>query len=154
MIKYSIRNNALGVKKYEECSDLALFNANYHIDANDPQLSNRIMKYKKYDYVDYTHVRDSTTTSRNINLVESDISLTDFINLFRNQIYKYIKHSHSARWHELQFKKSRDVFGKGTILSIVNFAENFTFTPQKEIHSKYYHSNQVSIPIHIMYRHA
>ena len=49
-------------KKCEECSDLALFNANYHIDANDPQLSNHIVKWKRYDYVDYTHVPDSMTT--------------------------------------------------------------------------------------------
>ena len=52
MIKYSIRNNVLEVKKCEECLDLALFNSNYHIDANDPQLSNCIVKWKRYDYVD------------------------------------------------------------------------------------------------------
>jgi len=101
MIKYSIRNNASEVRKCEECFDLALFNANYHIDANDPQISNHIVKWKRYEYVDYTPVTDSTSTSRKINLVESDISLTDFMNLFRDQIYKYIKHSHSARWKDL-----------------------------------------------------
>ena len=99
------------------------------------------MKWKRYEYVDYTPVTDSTSTSRKINLVESDISLTDFMNLFRDQIYKYIKHSHSARWQDLQFKQSRDVFGKETILSIADFAENYTFTPQKEIQSEYYHSD-------------
>ena len=76
------------------------------------------------------------------------------MNLFRDQIYKYIKHSHSARGKDLQFKKSRDVFGKGAILSIVNFAENYTFTLQKEIQSEYCHSDKVSILVHIMYRHA
>ena len=40
-------------KKYDECSNLALFNANYHIDANDPKISNRIVKWKRYEYVDY-----------------------------------------------------------------------------------------------------
>ena len=106
MIKYSIRNNASGGKKCEECFDLALFNANYHIDANDPQISNHIVKWKRYEYVGYTPVIDSTSTSRKINLVEIDISLIDFMNFFRDQIYKYIKHSHSARWQDLQFKKS------------------------------------------------
>ena len=110
MIKNSIRNNASEVKKCEECSNLALFNANYHIDTNDPQLSNRIVKWKRYDYVDYTPIIDSTTTSRKLNLAESDISLTYFMNLFRDQIYKYIKHSHSAQSQDLQFKQSRDVF--------------------------------------------
>ena len=61
------------------------------------------------------------------------------------QIYKYIKNCHKARWQDLQFKQSREVFPKGTILSVVDFVENYTFSPQKEIQSKYYHSDQVSI---------
>ena len=35
-------------KKCEECSDLAPFNSNYHIEANDPQISNHIVKWKRY----------------------------------------------------------------------------------------------------------
>ena len=115
---------------------------------------NCIVKWKRYEDVDYTPVTDSTSTSRKINLVESDISLIDFMNLFRDQIYKYIKHSHLARWQDLYFKQSRDVFGKETILFIVDFDENYTFTSQKEIQSEYYHSDHVSILVHIMYRHA
>ena len=41
-----------------------------------------------------------------------------------------------------------------TILSIVDFAKNYTFVPQNEIHSEYYHSDQVSMLFHILYRHA
>ena len=93
-------------KKCEECFDSVLFNANYHIDANGPQISNRIVKWKRYEYVDYTPITNSTTTSRKINLVESDISLKIFMNLFKDQIYKYIKYSHLARWKDLQFKQS------------------------------------------------
>ena len=64
---------------------------------------------------------------------------------FEKEIDKYIKHSHRPRWQELQLKQSRDVFPQGTIFSEVDFAENYTFEAQKEIHSEYYHSNQVSI---------
>ena len=46
------------------------------------------------------------------------------------------------------------MFPKGTILSVVDFAENYTFSPQKEIQSEYYHLDQVSIFVHILYRHA
>ena len=37
---------------------------------------------------------------------------------------------------------------------MVDFIENYTFTPQKEIESEYYHSYQVSMLVHILYRHA
>ena len=46
------------------------------------------------------------------------------------------------------------MFPKGKILSVVDFAENYTFSPQKEIQSEYYHSDQVSIFVHILYRHV
>ena len=37
---------------------------------------------------------------------------------------------------------------------MVDFAENCTFEVQKEIQSEYYHSHQVSIFFHVLYRHA
>ena len=36
---------------------------------------------------------------------------------------------------------------------MVGFAENYTFAPQREIQSEYYHSDQVSIFVHVLYRH-
>ena len=38
-----------------------------------------------------------------------------------------------------------------TIVSVVDFAENYTFPTQKEIQSEYYHSDQVSIFVHVLY---
>ena len=37
---------------------------------------------------------------------------------------------------------------------MVEFAENYTFAPQREKQSEYYHSNQVSILVHVLYIHA
>jgi hypothetical protein len=82
------------------------------------------------------------------------ICVIDFLKKFEEEIYKYTKHSHRARWKDLQFKQSREVFPPGTILSVVDFAENYTFTAQKEIQSEYYHSDQVTIFVHVLYRHA
>ena len=36
----------------------------------------------------------------------------------------------------------------------VYFAENYTFSPQRAIQSEYYHSDQVSIYVHVLYRHV
>ena len=73
---------------------------------------------------------------------------------FEEEIYKYTKHSHRARWQDLQFKQSREMFPPGTILSVVDFAENYTFAAQREIQSEYCHSNQVFIFIHILHIYA
>ena len=49
--------------------------------------------------------------------------------------------SHKYRWQALEFKHSREVFEPGTILSVVDFVENYIVSPQKEIQSEYYHSD-------------
>ena len=72
---------------------------------------------------------------------------------FEKLIYKYIKHSHKERWKDIQFKQSHVVFPVGTIFSVVDFVENYIFEAQKEIQSEYYHSNEVSIFVHVLYRH-
>ena len=59
-----------------------------------------------------------------------------------------------SRWQYLEFKHSCEVFEPDTILSVVEFAENYTFSPQKEIQSEYYHVDQVTISVHVLYRHA
>ena len=59
-----------------------------------------------------------------------------------------------AQWQDEQFKLCRDTFPLGTILSVVDFAGNYTLQPQNEIQSQYYHSKQVSIMFHITYKHG
>ena len=37
---------------------------------------------------------------------------------------------------------------------MVDFLEKYTFATQKEIQSEYYHSDQVLIFVHVLYRHS
>ena len=53
----------------------------------------------------------------------------------------YVKHVDVACWQDERFKTCRDTFPIGTILSVVDFAENYTLQPQNEIQSQYYHSD-------------
>ena len=71
----------------------------------------------------------SHVPSKSIDLLEDDIPISDFMDKFQSQIYKYIKHFHRSRWKALEFKHSHEVFEPGTILSVVDFAENYTFAP-------------------------
>ena len=41
-----------------------------------------------------------------------------------------------------------------TILSVVDFVENYTLQPQNEVQAKYYTSQQVSIFVHITFMHS
>ena len=59
-----------------------------------------------------------------------------------------------VRWEYEQFRICRDTFPLETILSMVEFAENYTLQPKNEIQSQYYHSEKVSIMLHITYQHG
>ena len=73
---------------------------------------------------------------------------------FQNQIYKYIKHSHSSRWKDFEFNTSHKVFEHGTILLVVYFIQKYTNSSKKKILSEYYHSDQVFIFLHVLYIHV
>ena len=70
---------------------------------------------------------------------------------FYEKTQQYVKHVYVARWKDKQSRACRDTFPIGTILLVVDFAENYTLQPQKKIQSQYYHSDQVNIMVHITY---
>ena len=102
-------------------------------------LSNVTVDWRRYEYNNYS-TSSSDAHSKRIDLREDKICVTYFLKKFESEIYNYTKHSHRERWQYLQFKHSREIFPTGTILSVVDFAENYTFVAQKEIQSEYYHS--------------
>ena len=87
-------------------------------------------------------------------LFVQQVCVCEFIPKFHGKIQYYIQHVHMAQWQDEQFKLCRDTFPLETILSVVDFAENYSLKPQTEIQSQYYHSEQVSIMAHITYRHG
>jgi hypothetical protein len=121
---------------------------------NYQSFSNIIVNWKRYEYINSTAPHSSNVISKRIDWRVDKICVIDFLKKFEEEIYKYTKHSHRDRWKDIQFKQSCEVFPPGTILSIVVFAENYTFAAQKEIQSEYYHSDQVTIFVHVIYRHA
>ena len=78
------------------------------------------------------------------------IQISDFVKEFIEKIHQYVQHDHLAQWQdEKLIRICRDTFPRGTILSVVYFAENYTLQPQNEIQSQYYQSEQVSLMVHI-----
>jgi hypothetical protein len=126
----------------------------YPIDMNDQSFSNIRVNWKRYEYINNTAPHSSNVISQRIDLKVDKICVIDFLKKFEEEIYKYTKHSHRAWCKDLQLKQSREVFPPGTILFVVDFAENYTFAAKKEIQSEYYHFDQVTIFVHVLYRHA
>ena len=75
-----------------------------------------------------------------IYFVSRQVQVCEFISEFRGKIQQYIQHVGMAGWEYEQFRICQDTFPLRTILSVVDFAENYTLQPQNEIQSQYYHS--------------
>ena len=58
----------------------------------------------------------------------------EFMKIFcENIIYEYTRHTHRAQRLDLQFKLCKDMFPLDTIVSVVDFAKNYTLQPQNEV---------------------
>ena len=92
---------------------------------------------------------------RRCDLVTDKVSCHAFMDEFKSVIIpKYVKHSQYYRWLDGQFHICKNKFPIGTILSVVDFAENYTLASQEEVQPQYYNLVQVTIYVHIVYRHA
>ena len=67
--------------------------------------------------------------------VSHQVQVCEFISKFHGNIQQYIQHVDMALWQDEQFRICRDTFPLGTMLSVVEFVENYTLQPQNEIQS-------------------
>ena len=58
--------------------------------------------------------------------VSHEVQECEFILEFCGNIQQYIQNVNMEWWKDEQFKICRDTFPLGTILSVVDFAENYT----------------------------
>ena len=110
------------------CGSLRLLQIS-ELDSSDQEM----VRWRQYEYV-------MLGDSRRLQLVEHLSPRIDFITRFRTAIYPYIQHAHGAKWQDRQFRASIAQFPIGTVVSVVDFAKNYTFAPQQEIQSEYYFS--------------
>ena len=84
-------------------------------------------------------------------LLKIDIPAMDLVEKCRVKFQKFIKHNFVYQWQATQFKNCVTEFPSDVIVSVVDFAENYTFKEQNEIQSMHWWSNQVTIFVHITY---
>ena len=67
-------------------------------------------------------------------MVIEKIPVYKFMRIFHeNIINEYARHTHRAWWLDLQFKLCKDTFPLDTIVSVVEFTENYTLQPKNEL---------------------
>lgn len=117
------------------CGSLQLLSTCEHMDSTHA-IGNEIIDYGKYKIV--TYALKYGKHDKRCDLVIEKIPAYEFMKIFcKNIIYKYARHTHRARWLDLQFKLCKDTFPLDTIVLVVEFAENYTLQQQNEVQEKY-----------------
>ena len=85
---------------------------------------------KKLNCKSYKYVKNETKLgkeTKRLEYVEEELPVLTFMDIFKNLIQPYIRHTLFAKWQAQQFQNLRDNFSLGTIVSVVDFAENYSF---------------------------
>ena len=75
-----------------------------------------------------------------------------YLDYLTEKLRPFIIHNYVAKWQAERYKESIDTFPPESILSAVDFAENYTFQPYHELQSMHWLQHQITILVHICYR--
>ena len=81
-------------------------------------------------------------------------SFKDLDDYIQSYLFKYKVHTFRQTWLARQFKACKEDFPVGSIVSVIDFAENYAFQPQDEIQSMHWFNVQVTLLVHISYQHT
>jgi hypothetical protein len=116
--------------------------------------ANRLISFKVFEYVPTGEVDAAGNPKKHIEEVLKSESPKDFLTRADGKVGPYIVHSFEARWQDAAFRECIATFPPGTVVSVADFAENYSFQIQNQIQSLYWRSQQVTIFVQITYRHA
>jgi hypothetical protein len=78
------------------------------------------------------------------------VQLIDYL---KPHLSKFVVHNFIAHWQEKEFKGFFKHIPKGTIVSCIDFFKNYAMKVQNEIQDMHWFSFQITILIHISYKH-
>jgi hypothetical protein len=90
---------------------------------------------------------------KRLRMVHKQTSLPDFKEQVLSKMETFLIHNFRSRWQSEQFKLCLRSFPKGTIVSSIDFSENYTFKSQNEIQTQHWDNRQITLLIHVTYRH-
>lgn len=90
------------------------------------------IRWKQFRYEVVGTVEDGTPKKR-IKEISRCTPFSEFLDFFKPTVQRFIRHNFEARWQTDQAKLLRQCLQPGTILSHIDFAENYTFQVQNEI---------------------
>jgi hypothetical protein len=109
------------------------------------------VKWKCFEKTVVGQTEDGQPKKR-IREVYKSTSGEEFLNYLKPNLEKFVTHNFVARWQDSQCENAMRDLPSDSILSHIDFAENYSFQIQNEIQSMHWFSHQVTILVHLTYR--
>ena len=109
----------------------------------------------KANIVKWKHFSLETITTKKgeqrkkLQLVYEESTSDKLVSYLKPKLQDFARHSFVAKWEDEQFRTCLENFPADTMVSVVDYAENYSFEVQNEVQSMHWHSYQVSILVHI-----
>jgi hypothetical protein len=113
--------------------------------------SNKLMKSKCIGYKVVGTTEDGVPRKAVI-LEYQETLARELVEYLKPKLIAFVLHNYVASWQDYQFKELFRSVPRDTLISCVDFSENYTFKIQNEIQSMHWHNEQVTILVHIIYR--
>jgi hypothetical protein len=116
----------------------------------DPS-NKKLFEWRRFEMV-FTGVKTKAGAPKKVVRLEyKHTTARAFLDYASTTIPAFIKHQHNARWQDAQFKESLAKLQPGEIMSLIDYAENYSFKGQDEVQSIHWYNFQITILVHIMY---
>jgi len=86
---------------------------------------------------------------KKLQLVYKETTSNELVRYLKPKLQAFARHTLVAKWEDDQFKTGLAKISTDTMISVIDFAESYSFEVQNEVQSMHWHSYQVSILVHI-----
>lgn len=109
--------------------------------------STKLVKWKHFSLQTITTKKG--LERKKLQLVYKETTSDQLLSYLKPKLQAFSRHSFVAKWEDEQFQMCLANFPADTMVSVIDFAENYSFEVQNEVQSMHWHNYQVSILVHI-----
>jgi hypothetical protein len=88
---------------------------------------------------------------KKLQLVYEETTSDKLVSYLKPKLKTFVRHNFVAKWEDEQFRTCLASFSDDTMVSVIDYVENYSFEVQNEVQSMHWHSYQVTILVHIMW---
>ena len=113
--------------------------------------SEKMVKWQSIDYKTIGTIEEGNPRKASVLEYRKTLSC-ELIEYLKPKLRAFVLHNYIALWQDYQFREMFAPVPPSSLISCVDFFENYTLKVQNKIQSMYWHNDQITILVHTMYK--